>query len=409
MRVSHIIAGGVDSGGGYGTLILHNELKKLGIASQIVSNQPHSSLNVLSRVSRKFRNRINARRNQLPLLRYGPRRSTFVSPTWGGTNLAKLAKKLDCDVVHIHWANGGFIDFQSFGNVEKPIVWTMRDMWPFTGGCHYSMGCERFLERCGRCPQINSTNPHDHTERWLQEKQSLVRPNIYYVGISRWITSLAKTSTILKSANVRMIPNSFDAENFFPEGRENSRRSLGLPLDRRLVLIGAINLHGYYKGLDLFSQAVSKLARDVDVVVFGNAPTHAMEGIRQRVHRLGYIRSKSKLRKVYSAADLFVAPSTYEAFGKTVAESIACGTPAVAFDNSGPAEIIRDGVGGRLAKFAHPDSLRHAIDACLQDLDDQAYHTSKMTESVTIFRPENAAQQYRSLYEEIAQTQVTGD
>lgn len=409
MQVTHIIAGGTDSGGGYGALILHNELCKLEIDSKIVSNQPRPEDNAAKRTLKRVRNSLCARRNQLPLARYTARQATQISPPWGGTNLGKLIEANKCDVAHIHWANAGFVDFRSFGDIRTPIVWTMRDMWPFTGGCHYSMGCEKFIASCGECPQLGSSDPHDRTERWLTQKQQLAGPAIHYVGISEWITSLAKRSKILRAADVRTIPNSFDADNFFPEDRNASRLSLGLPLDRRLILTGAINLHGYYKGLDLFSQAMSKLPNDVDVVVFGNAPSNAIKAIRQQVHYLGYIRSKAKLRKAYSSADLFVAPSAYEAFGKTVAESIACGTPAVAFDNSGPAEIIQDRVSGRLAKFGDPESLNKAIALCLQDIQGRVYKTQEMTDSVNTFRPRHAALEYRRLYEEITQSQMGGD
>jgi hypothetical protein len=82
---------------------------------------------------------------------------------------------------------------------------------------------------------------------------------------------------------------------------------------------------------------------------------------------MGYMKDPQRLALLYSAADLFVGPSLEEAFGQVYIEAAACGTPSVGYPVGGKPEAIVDGLSGRLAKRATPESLAEAIDSLYRD------------------------------------------
>ena len=72
---------------------------------------------------------------------------------------------------------------------------------------------------------------------------------------------------------------------------------------------------------------------------------------------------------IYSAADLFVAPTLQDNLPNTILEAISCGVPVVAFNVGGVPEIIRDGVEGRLVPCRDIAALRSAIYTSLENND----------------------------------------
>ena len=98
------------------------------------------------------------------------------------------------DIIHLHWINNGFFNLEKINNINVPIVWTIRDMWPFTGGCHYTLGCKKFYSECKLCPSINNLFFKDDSILNLFNKNSIFKnQNIHLVGISKWIENEIKT------------------------------------------------------------------------------------------------------------------------------------------------------------------------------------------------------------------------
>jgi glycosyltransferase involved in cell wall biosynthesis len=196
----------------------------------------------------------------------------------------------------------------------------------------------------------------------------LAKCRLYPVAISNWLKECAQDSAILRQRDVALIHNGIDANKYKPIPKHKARQAIGLPLDARIILFGAIGVDSPYKGFDLLCQARAKIDADVFFVTFGNLGTSVLEDLHAPYRHMGYVRDIGQLSEIYSAADLFVAPSRMEAFGKTIVEALACGTPVVCFDSGGPRDIvIHQQVGFRAIPF-QSESLAEGINWCLNEM-----------------------------------------
>ena len=108
----------------------------------------------------------------LPLQFYRRRdRGVTFFPQWLPNQFDRQVEQLAPDILNLHWVSGGFVPIEALAQFQQPLVWTLHDMWPMTGGCHYSHGCDRYQKACGRCPQLDSHTDWD-LSRWCGD----VRP-----------------------------------------------------------------------------------------------------------------------------------------------------------------------------------------------------------------------------------------
>lgn len=272
----------------------------------------------------------------------GLRAREFFSKTGAIVDLEKNREIFDeADIIHLHWPVG-VLNFDQMGRVfgDKPVVWTPADMNPFTGGCHYSEGCQAYMKSCERCTLLSGSGLAH--ESWKVKKAAYGQiENLQVVSPSIWLAERARKSSLLGDRPIHVIPNAFPVERFSPSNKLVARRKLGLPLDKKLILFGADNVTNLRKGGDLMQASIARLvatgrADGVEGVFFGSnglqlsIPTHAM----------GHITDLEKLSLVYAAADVFASPSREDSGPMTVAEAMLSGTPVVAFDVGNAPEII---------------------------------------------------------------------
>ena len=275
------------------------------------------------------------------------------SSNWFPTNISKMINNSDYDIVHLNWINGGFISIKDIGKIRKPLVWTLHDMWPFTGGLHYS--------------QKNFNYSQDFVSRWIWKRKNKFWKNlkIIYVAPSNWIANCAKQSKLFRNAKSFVIPNGINKQEFYSEDKLLARKELNLPLNKKLVLFGADNVSDKRKGMHYLLRSLKFIKNNsAELITFGSG--YLVE-TKNKVHSFGKINDINLLRKLYSAADVFVGPSLLEVFGQTFIESLACGTPIVAFDNSGPNDIIIHKKNGYLAKLKNVKDLAKGINWALDN------------------------------------------
>jgi glycosyltransferase involved in cell wall biosynthesis len=267
-------------------------------------------------------------------------------------------------LLHLHWL-AGLIDYASFFGTlpdDYPIVWTLHDLLPMTGGCHYSAGCEAFVAGCGNCPQLSRRGERDLSQRYFQEKLSALRgKNLHVVTPSRWLAREAGRSRMLSAArSVQVIPNGLDTAVFAPSDRLSARRQLGLPADRVLVAFGAASVEVRRKGLAQILSALALLPAELGIegVVFGEG---ALPSGAPPVHALGYVSDAARQALVYSAADIVAVPSLEDNLPQTGVEALACGVPVVGFDVGGIPDFVRPGQTGLLARPADAADLARQI------------------------------------------------
>lgn len=277
----------------------------------------------------------------------------------------------DADVYNLHWISGFIDPLPFFRATEQPVVWTLHDMNPFTGGCHYNVGCRRFEDRCGCCPQLGSNREKDLSRTVWTRRQEAYRSAIntgqlHIVVSSEWLKRETQVSTLLGDAPVHVVPHGLDASTYRPRDTEGLRDTLGIPTDHSIVLFVAQSAQNYRKGFDLLGEALSSLTQEkVTLLSIGGAKT-ALETALSNIH-LGAIESDLLLSVFYSLADLFVIPSRQEAFGQTALESMACGTPVVGFNTGGIPDMVRPGETGWLVETGNVKALRNTIETALAD------------------------------------------
>lgn len=372
MKILHVTTHESSGGASIAAMRLHKALLTQGMDSHVaVLDKEGAAPNVIhlgGKISRRvlrplilqfeetILNGIHSRPQQ-------PGYTTFsITPSWNHARLNRLPK----DILHLHWVGEGFLTPFSLERLRGPVVWTMHDAFPFTGGCHFpSMGCTRYREGCGQCPEIGSTRGADISRlHWLWKRRAIKRRRPVIVSPSREYTGLALQSGMLGDCRVEIIPNGVDADVFRPIPKEQARALLGLPHDKKLLLFGAmLAVSDPRKGFDLLCDALQRLqaitAVEFSGVIFGAAV--AVPALPCPVHFLGRLHDPVALALAYSAADVFVCPSRQESFSLTSLEAMACGTPVVAFPVGGIPDMVEHGINGMLATPYDPQELADGI------------------------------------------------
>jgi glycosyltransferase involved in cell wall biosynthesis len=277
------------------------------------------------------------------------------------------------DVVHLHWV-ADLLDYSSFFRHvggSLPLVWTLHDMNPFTGGCHYDAGCGRFEDACGACPQLGSSRSEDLSrEVWRRKERALATvPDrlLHVVAGSEWLRESVSSSSLFGRFAASSFDYGIDTDVFAPPERYGARAELGIPDDLPVVLFVADAVDNRRKGFSELVDALGALPPDLPVLLvsIGGGEPAVPPGLRH-LH-LGRVRGDAALVRVYGAADLFVIPSLQEAYGQTALEAMACGTPAVGFDTGGMRMLIRPGITGELVPTGDTVALSTAIEVLLRD------------------------------------------
>jgi glycosyltransferase involved in cell wall biosynthesis len=281
------------------------------------------------------------------------------------------------DVVHLHWIAGGFLLPQTLTSLRYPLVWTVRDFWPLTGGCHYPVAhCVSYQTGCSSCPMFEQPWLAKVPGHLLQRKRQLWTDlPLTLVAISNWVAACVRRSIMFRDKPIETISNAIDPTVFSPVPKETARHSLGLPKDQPIILFGAVNgAKDLRKGFQFIRSGLEQgllcgreIPKRPHLVTFGfdEALSLPITGIDHT--NLGVITNDATLRLAYSAADVTVMPSIQETFGKVAIESMACGTPVASFDTSGLRDIVRHKVNGYRAKCFDVQDLFFGIRSILKD------------------------------------------
>lgn len=409
MRVLHLVAGSLSGGAARGAYWLHRAQRELGVGSTLMTNGPNdlddpSIVSLSSTPVGKIKFALLPRLGKLPARLYREREPNIFNTGFEGVNFTKCDAYKDADIVHLHWING-LASMRRLRKINKPIVWTLRDMWPFTGGCHYSLDCVRYQTGCGRCPQLHSRNSYDLSKLVVFNKNSSVPKQLRVVGISNWLSECAAKSKVFEGFPIQTISNNIDTDQFYPVDSLAAKHLLGLPADKRIILVCAQQINSFYKGFELFLEALRYVQYPgVHVVLVGKVNEKERTLMETGHTALGFLSDTVSLRLAYSAADVFVAPSRMDAFGKTLAESMACGTPVVCFDATGPKDIVEHKQTGYKAKPFSASDLAAGIDWLLRRAPDErdSMRRKSRAHAVTHFASKVIADKYLTLYRELA-------
>jgi glycosyltransferase involved in cell wall biosynthesis len=349
---------------------------------------------------------------QLPLKRYNTDNRYYFSADTLGHGVFKKINRINPDIVHIHWVNHGFMALGELAKLKMPVVISCHDMWYFTGGCHYDEECGRFKTGCGSCPALGSNKAVDLSSRGYEKRKRIYRnmgSNLTLVGLSRWMAQSATDSGLLASNNVVHLPNGIDTSLFKPVDKFTARDLLGLPQDMKLILFGAVDATSdIRKGYQHLREALLAMKSDAGLIVFGderNTPKR-IDGERFKEFHVGNIKDEITLTLLYNAADISIVPSRQENLPNVIMESMACGTPVVAFNVGGNCDMIDHDVNGYLASPFDPHDMAAGIDKLLSDNTFLSEAGQKSREKIlSTFDISKVAQQYIDLYRSITDKQ----
>lgn len=304
-----------------------------------------------------------------PMIKRGEK-VLFSSANVRSDKVTEFIRKFDPDLVHVHWINKGFVRLESIPEFGKPLVWTLHDMWPFTGGCHIPNGCLKYREQCGACPILGSSKEKDMSRENHIRKTDVYRRlvNVVFTAPSKWMRQVSLESSLLRDAHIITAPNGIDTGIFNTEQPETKKAPAGVSPKSSLLLFGALrSTELKVKGYDLLKEALNYITTgNVELVVFGGERKEPEMIGEIRVHHIGYVENESELADLYRAADITVMPSRMESFGQVATESMACGTPVVAFGHAGLLDIVDHMENGYLARPYSTRDLADGIDAILQ-------------------------------------------
>lgn len=409
MKILHIVAGDLSGGAARGAYWLHSGLQELGVESKVFtnSNTTLNDNNIITTTKTKKDKAFNVIRRQfdnLLLLFYPQRKRLIFSSGMFGIDFTKTKEYKEADIIHLHWINGSFINMKHLSKIGKPIVWTMRDMWPMTGGCHVAkaLECEKYKIGCGNCEQLNSNNSYDLSRFILNRKKKYLPKTIKLVGISHWLSGEAKKSSLFKEFDVRTISNNINTKEFFPVDKKIAKDILGINTDKKIILTGSTSATDFHKGFDKYLAALDKLDKNkYFLCFFGDLDLDVADKVKFEYKSFGYLNDNISLRLAYSCADVFVAPSLMDAFGKTLAESMVCETPVVCFDATGPKDIVSHMLDGYKAKPFESDDLACGIEWVLNASNYDELCKNARKKVLKEFDSVVVAKKYIQLYKEI--------
>ena len=409
MKILHISSTDIGGGAGRATLKLHAALLRSGIDSKVlVQNKFSDGLKVFgpNNLTQKFFSKARPTLDLLLVKKYKNRTKTQFSPSlllFSG--IIDRINEFSPDIVHLHWICSGMLSIKDLEKISVPIVWNLRDMWPFTGGCHYDEGCGGYLNKCGNCVVLGSKRKHDLSSRIFSRKRYVYSKlkNLTVVGLSHWITNCAKNSNLFREKNVVNLPNPIDTLRFQPIEKKFARKILSLPQDKKVILYGAMEATSEpRKGYNIFIESLKKLSiHNYEFVVFGRRSSQDDMELTTKVHYVGQLYDDISLQILYSAADVVIVPSIQENLSNVILESLSCGTPVVGFNVGGNCDMIEHKNNGYLAEPFSTDDLATGIEWVLSSKNYKILCSNARSKVLKEFDSAVVASKYIELYHQI--------
>ncbi len=321
-----------------------------------------------------------------------------------GISITELPEYKQADVIHLHWINQGMLSVKEIGKIlasGKKVVWTMHDMWAFTGICHYAGICKNYEKTCGSCPYLISASPNDLSREVFQQKQkAYANGKITFVACSQWLKNLAEKSPLTNGHAVISTPNPIDTKIYQPKDKTIIRQKLNLPADKKILLFAAVKASDPRKGMDHLIEASQLMAKHTDDVLFliaGNRGEEIQKQLSLPAQSAGFIAPEN-MPDVYNAVDVFVTPSLQDNLPNTIMEALACGTPCVGFNIGGIPEMIDHLKMGYVAEYKNAEDLAKGLLWTLFEADSETLSANAREKVLLDYTQEKIAKKYTEIY-----------
>lgn len=414
----------IDSQGGAARAAyrLHSGLRASGIDSKMLVKEKTSADDTVQLLATKVpmcegedsfllsevvqRQYIDANRTSLS--------NTLFSLPYPGYDISRLESVQNADIINLHWVAfyQSPVTIWRLLQLGKPVVWTLHDMWAFTGGCHYSAGCEGYCQDCTACPQL-FPDPYGLPATILADKCELfMGADLTIVTPSKWLGDCARRSRLFRNNRIEVIPNSIEIDKYVAASKAEAKKSFGIAEDVTVLLCGADSCTEKRKGFQELASAFTFCAKNAvfsDMVANGKLVIlsfgHATPDIKSwelPVISLGYLSDEKAISSAYSAADLFILPSLEDNLPNMMLEAMSCGTPVIAFAVGGIPDVVINDVTGRLAEpFNTKELSRHIIELAQDAVLRSALAKESIRSIEQSFNLNVQAKNYSTLYDEL--------
>jgi glycosyltransferase involved in cell wall biosynthesis len=410
MKILIVNTSDIQGGAARAAYRLHKSLLDSGVDSQmLVQSKDSDDYTIIGPISKvqKAMAKLRSLLDSIPTKFYEHKTRTLFSPSWlPSSRIVDKINEINPDIVHLHWICNGMIKIEDIARIKAPIVWSLHDMWAFTGGCHYDEECGGYRECCGNCKVLDSSKENDLSRKVFKRKQKTFnkKQDITIVGLSRWLNKCSKNSTLLKDKKHVNLPNPIDINLFKSSDKYLSRKLWSLPQDKKLVLFGAMSATSDpRKGFQELSKAMQKLKKSetIEFIVFGSSRSQDAPDFGFKTHYLGSLADNVSLVTLYSAVDIMIVPSLQENLSNAIMESLACATPVVGFNIGGNSDMIEHKKNGYLAKPFDINDLKDGIEWILNNEYYDELCQNAREKVMREFDNKIVAQQYIELYKEI--------
>ena len=366
-----------DSGGGFwATFRLLEALEGLGVDVRLFvinSQTGHDKVTSQSKYYVKYLHRLHRFLDGLPTRFYINRsRLIFSNAQVGSTSLINKIKKFKPDILHLHWITGGAFQLSKLKEFDLPIVWSHHDMWGFTGGCHYTGECKKYLQNCGSCPILGSMQTLDLSRKNIKMKSEIYSElgNLTNIGLSHWMLDELNQSPLFKNKRNVNLPNPIDTKYFNNIPKSEAKAKLNLDQNKKYILFSAMNsTTDKRKGFIELHRALQIMPKDknIELLVMGGDRNSELNQFQFPVRYLGFINDWESIKKIYSSVEMMITPSLQENLSNAIMECLSCGTAVVAFNIGGNSDMIIHKENGYLADKISPDSLSSGIQWVLKN------------------------------------------
>jgi glycosyltransferase involved in cell wall biosynthesis len=387
---------------------IHQAVRVAGIDSSLIVNRKGLSDTTIIGLETNFQVLLDRFRSGVGVLLarlLGSQKSEYHSLAIFPTFWSAKLNRSKVDVIHLHWINGEMMSIGDLGAIQKPLVWTLHDMWAFSGAEHYSTSA-RWKEGYASANKPADEIGFDLNRwTWLRKQKSWKRP-IQIVTPSKWLADCVKSSALMAGWPVEVIPNPIDIVKWMPIDKTSAREKLGLPKGVPLILFGAIGgASDPRKGFDLLQAALKEMTNQnaaLELVIFGQDAPYQPIDLGFPIHYLGHLSDELDMQTAYSAADVLVAPSIQEVFGQTASEAHSCGCPVVAFKGTGLADVIEHQKTGYLARLGDIQDLAAGISWVLSLVSQSnQLNIAARARAVEKFSYPVIAEQYKVIYSKV--------
>lgn len=346
MKIVHINTN--DSGGGAAIACLRHceAMRTIGYDSSIVVMDKNTDIDFVKRYRGSYIQYLFNRVLNKVVDKYCRSLNAIgkYSILYPGLNFSQAEDVKSADVIIIHWINNGTISLRGIEEIlklGKPTYWYMHDMYPITGGCHHSFGCNSFMASCETCSVVRNAKIPSFSKKQLtlRSKRFAKYNKLSFIAPSRWLARLAEQSLVSKNHNVYCVPNVINTEVFKPTLSTKSK--FGLNPSKKTILFGNASLNSPFKGIQYTIDCLKQLnPSKYEALIVGGEFRADDYDIKLNVVSAGFVRSTEDMVEVYNACDAFLISSVAENYPNVVLEAMACGKPCVGFPTGGIPDLI---------------------------------------------------------------------